>query len=370
MDCIILCAGYATRLRPLTENTPKPLLEVAGRPILEHILDRLALTSVKRVFIATNARFADHFSRWAGRMKYPGLDLNVVNDGTTTNEDRLGSMGDVRFVARQYGLADDFLIINGDNLFTFSLKPLLADFYRRGNTLALYDVGSREVAKLYGIPTLTEDHRVIGFVEKPKEPTSTLASIGIYAYQGKVHKLLDEYLNSGFSPDKTGEFVAWVHEKADVFGHAYGGANDVWFDIGTLDQLKEAGERWTALESQPHADAAAAGKAIEAAITKMKSAGAAPKCAAASAPPATYSFAFLVKHLVAADPKARLFAARVFGEVRSPAAISWLLDLLDDRRIVNGTSVSAAAAGALVGLGYAASPAAVLEKAKAQGFVT
>jgi len=369
MDCIILCAGYATRLRPLTDNTPKPLLEVAGRPILEHILDRLATTSVKRVFIATNARFADHFSRWIGRIRYATLELHVVNDGTTTNENRLGSMGDVRFVARRQNLTGDFLIINGDNLFTFSLKPLLHEFSRRGNTLALYDVGTKEVASLYGIPTLAEGRRVVGFVEKPKDPSSTLASIGIYAYQGQTHLLLEEYLDGGHSPDKTGEFVEWLHAKADVFGHGYGGEHDVWFDIGTIDQLKEAGSKWESFESQPFKNAAEFTAAAEAVIRKMGPAGSAAKCPAASATSAKPSFSFLVKHLISDNPKARLFAIKVFRDLKSPAAISWLLDVLEDERSVDGTTVSAAAADALVGLRYADTPAAVRTKAAEQGFL-
>jgi glucose-1-phosphate thymidylyltransferase len=247
MDCIVLCAGYATRLQQLTLNTPKPLLEVGDKPILGHILDRLVPTGVKRVFIVSNARFAGHFEQWFGEHPFPLLDISVVNDGTTSNKDRLGSMGDVHFAAQQAGLDDDFLIINGDNLFTFSLEPLLAAFRERGNMLALYNVRSLETAKLYGIPTLTEDRRVVRFIEKPDSPTSTLASIGIYAYRADVHELLSEYLAEGNSPDKTGEFVEWLHAKTDVYGHAYDDPKDVWFDIGTIDQLEEARQRWEAL---------------------------------------------------------------------------------------------------------------------------
>lgn len=247
MDCIILCAGYATRLRPLTLRTPKPLLEVGGKPILAHILDRLVPTDIRRVFIATNARFADSFTEWVNGVSFGAIELNVVNDGTTSNEDRLGSVGDVHFVAGQAGLDDDFLIINGDNLFTFSLEPLLADFRTRGNMLALYDVGSLDTARLYGIPALTDDLRVVGFVEKPERPTSTLASIGIYAYRAEVHGKLTDYLAQGNSSDMTGEFVAWLHTKTEVYGHAYRDASDVWFDIGTIEQLEEARERWERL---------------------------------------------------------------------------------------------------------------------------
>jgi len=220
---------------------------VGGKPILAHILDKLVPTDVKRVFIISNDRFADHFTRWAGEHPFPKLEVIVVNDGTTTNENRLGSMGDVRFVSKREALDDDFLIINGDNLFTFPLEPMLDAFRRRGNTLALYDVGTPDVAKLYGIPTLTPDLRVTAFIEKPENPSSTLASIGIYAYRAEVHALLADYLEQGNSPDKTGEFVEWLHAQTDVYGYAYGGEKDIWFDIGTIEQLEEARERWAAL---------------------------------------------------------------------------------------------------------------------------
>ena len=297
------------------------------------------------------------------------MELNVVDDGTTTNENRLGSMGDVRFVARRHGLNDDVLIINGDNLFTFSLKPLLTEFRRRGNTIALYDVGSPEVARLYGIPTLDEDHRVVDFVEKPDRPSSTLASIGIYVYRREVHQLLAKYLSAGLSPDKTGEFVQWLHKQTDVFGYGYGDRQDVWFDIGTLDQLRQAGEQWRAFESQPFPDPAAAAEAMEAAIRRLESIGKPFKCSAEPTRPATPSFAFLVKHLIADDANARVFATDVFKELGSPAAVSWLLDVLDDDRPASGTSVSAAAADALVKLGYADTIAAVRRKAAERGFL-
>ncbi len=244
MDCIVLCAGYATRLQPLTLTTPKPLLEVGGKPILGHILDKLVGTQVRRVFIATNDKFTGNFETWTAEVSFPGLELIVVNDGTTTNDDRLGSMGDVHFVSKEKGLSDDFLMINGDNLFTFSLEPMLEAFQKRGNMLALYDVGSLETAKLYGIPTVTDDLKVVGFVEKPENPSSTLASIGIYAYRAECHQLLADYLAEGNSADKTGEFVEWLHDKTDVYGYAYAGKDAVWFDIGTLEQLEEARQRW------------------------------------------------------------------------------------------------------------------------------
>jgi glucose-1-phosphate thymidylyltransferase len=244
MDGIVLCAGYGTRLYPLTENTPKPLLEVGGKPILGHILEKLVGTAVSRVFLVSNARFADAFTDWVSDVRLPGLELHVVNDGTTSNEDRLGSIGDIRYAAAQQGLSDDFLVINGDNLFTFALEPMLRSFRERGNTVAVYDVRSLEAASLYGAPTLDTNLRVTGFVEKPPQPATTLVSIGIYAYRAEVHCLLAQYLSTGGSPDTTGEFVEWLHQQTDVFGYAYRDAGDLWFDIGSLEQLEEARRQW------------------------------------------------------------------------------------------------------------------------------
>ena len=152
MKALILAAGYATRLRPLTDSIPKQLLPVGGRPIVDWILDRIAETSADEVHLVTNARFADDFARWA-----EDKDVQIHNDGTTSNEDRLGAIGDIRFV----GLDDDLLVVAGDNLFDDSLADYERYWRERdGSCVAVLDVEDRELAKQYGIVDVDEHDRV------------------------------------------------------------------------------------------------------------------------------------------------------------------------------------------------------------------
>jgi len=232
MKALILAAGYATRLRPLTDAIPKQLLPVGGRPMVDWILDRIEETSADEVHLVTNARFAADFGRWA-----EDKDVVVHNDGTTSNEDRLGAIGDIRFV----GLDDDLLVIAGDNLFDYSLADYEAYWREReGSCIAVLDVGDRELAKKYGIVDVDEDDRVIGFVEKPTDPPTTLCATATYLYTREHARLIATYLAEGNPPDQPGNYIAWLHRLAPVYAYRFEGE---WYDIGDRDQLLEADNR-------------------------------------------------------------------------------------------------------------------------------
>jgi glucose-1-phosphate thymidylyltransferase len=207
--------------------------------MLDHLLDRLAASGIESGVLVTNHRFAANFESWY-RAGSHAVALNVVDDGTSTNETRLGSIGDLKFALDAADIRDDFVVVNGDNLFTFSLTPVFGAFRQRGNTIALYDVGSKEVASRMGHAACDASGRVVDFVEKPPEPPTTLASIGIYVYQLSVRDQVGRYLAAGNSPDRTGDFVAWLHKQVPVFGHAIAADAGVWFDIGSFDQYQEA----------------------------------------------------------------------------------------------------------------------------------
>jgi glucose-1-phosphate thymidylyltransferase len=207
--------------------------------MLDHLLDRLAESGIASGLLVTNHRFARNFTDWY-RGGSHAVTVQIVDDGTETNDTRLGSIGDLQFVLKTGDVRDDFVLVNGDNLFTFSLRPVLETFRRRGNTIALYDVGSKDVARLMGHATFDSSGRVTGFVEKPTEPPTTLASIGIYVYRSDVRGLVDRYLAQGGSRDRTGDFVAWLHQQTEVFCHAIPAEAGVWFDIGSFDQYEEA----------------------------------------------------------------------------------------------------------------------------------
>ena len=241
MDAIVLAAGYATRLYPLTKDKPKPLLKVGGKAILGHIIDRIEeLEAVSNIYIVTNDKFYKQFRDWCSNYKCH-VGLEVLNDGTTSNEDRLGAIGDKAFAIREKKIDDDLLDISGDNLFNFSLKGMHNYFLQKKSTvIGAYDVKSIEAAKRFGIVELDEKtNKVIGFQEKPSSPKSTLASIGVYFYPARVVKLFDLYLKEGNNPDAPGYFLEWLYKNEEVYGYSF---EEKWFDIGSLEMLKQARE--------------------------------------------------------------------------------------------------------------------------------
>ena len=234
MKALILAAGYATRLYPLTKDRPKPLLELGGRPLVDWILDRIAeVDEVEEVHLVTNAKFAPAFRAWAPR------DVTVHDDGTQSEDDRLGAIGDLAFVGLD---GDDLLVIAGDNLFDFSLRDFAGFWRAKGDAsaLALYDVGDVDLARKYGIVELGEDDRVVGFVEKPEQPASTLAATATYLFHRDHLALVRRYLEEGNSPDQPGRFVAWLQAREPVYGYRFEGE---WLDIGNREQLLEADNR-------------------------------------------------------------------------------------------------------------------------------
>jgi glucose-1-phosphate thymidylyltransferase len=232
VKALILAAGYATRLRPLTDAIAKPLLPVGGRPMVDWILDRIAETSAEEIHLVTNARFAPDFERWAS-----DKDVHVHDDGTTSNEDRLGAIGDIDFV----GIEDDLLAIASDNLFDYSLADY--ELYWRakgGSCVAVHDVGDPELAKKYGIVDVDEDDRITSFVEKPEAPPTTLCATATYLYRRDDVARIKTYLAEGNPPDQPGNYVAWLHERAPVYAYRFPGE---WYDIGDAQQLLEADNR-------------------------------------------------------------------------------------------------------------------------------
>jgi glucose-1-phosphate thymidylyltransferase len=235
---IVLAAGYATRLKPLTDSIAKQLLPIGGRPMMDWVCDKVEeLTD--DVHVVTNARFAADFERWAaGR---PGV--TVHDDGTVSNDDRLGAIGDIAFVLERTGDDDDLLVIAGDNLFDFGLVGFAEHWRAKGvaSAVAVYDCHDLELATHYGVVELGEDDRVLGFEEKPSEPRSTLVATATYLYPREHVPLVERYLAEGNAPDQPGRLVAWLRALELVYGYRFDGP---WFDVGNPDQLLEADNRW------------------------------------------------------------------------------------------------------------------------------
>ena len=238
MKVIILAAGYATRLYPLTKDKPKPLLQVGGKPIVDHIIKKLEdIEEVDEIFIVTNSKFYGHFQKWAEEFK-SSKKIKILDDGTRSNEDRLGSLGDVDFVIEKEDIKESIMIVAGDNLFEFSLKEFVESHKKHNKSaVALYDVQDKELAKQYGVVGVGDESRMIEFEEKPSSPKSTLASTGVYIYPPHVLPMLQAFVRKYENSDKAGNFLEWLHKEEHVYCYI---TIEKWFDIGTLDQLEKA----------------------------------------------------------------------------------------------------------------------------------
>lgn len=248
MNALVLAAGYATRLRPLTDALPKQLLPVGGRPMLDWIADKLdEIPGLGELHLVTNARYAPDLAAWAAQRG----GVTVHDDRTTSNDDRLGAIGDVRFVLGRTRLADDDLcVIAGDNLFDASLAEYVEWWRGKGvaSSVGLYDVGDLALARHYGLVELADDDRIVEFVEKPPDPRSTLAATATYLLHREHVALIEPYLADGNPSDQPGNFLAWLHTRRPVYGYLFPGE---WYDVGTPDQLLEADNRFRARAGLP-----------------------------------------------------------------------------------------------------------------------
>ena len=243
MKVIILAAGYATRLYPLTLTQPKPLLPVAGRPMIEYVLDNLApIGGIDRIYVATNAKFASHFQKWSDHYRASRTKLNftIVNDGSTDDSNKLGAIGDIHYVLKTQNVDDDLIVVAGDNLFS----EKLGDFgktcrEKKAPVLALYDVGDLEQIKKYNSISLDGNGCITFFEEKPKNPTSTLTGIALYYYPKSTIPLVRQYIAEGNNPDQPGRLVQWLYPRTAVYTWRVPG---LWFDIGSRETLEEAGQ--------------------------------------------------------------------------------------------------------------------------------
>ncbi|MFT7615214.1 MAG: glucose-1-phosphate thymidylyltransferase [Candidatus Woesearchaeota archaeon] len=244
MKLIILAAGYATRLYPLTKDRPKPLLSVAGMPMIEHVLEAVNHVAIDDIYVVTNEKFHTHFEKWAQDFKKSPAPITIVNDGTISNEDRLGAIGDTQLVIEKFSITDNILVIAGDNLLSQSLENFHTFCQEHtGPVVGAYDVGTLELAKQFGVLELDSDKRIVEFVEKPEVPKSSHIAVAIYYYPKANVPLIKHYLSEGNDHDKPGSLVEWMYKKVPFYAcEIYG----EWYDIGTHSALEEANQVFSA----------------------------------------------------------------------------------------------------------------------------
>ena len=244
MKCLILAAGYATRLYPLTENFPKPLLEVQGKPILDWLIDDLETTGVISSYaVISNHRFKVHFDNWAAKHFQ---NIVVVDDGTSTNETRLGAVRDIQFALDALQMDDDLLVMAGDNLLDFSLSHFVHYALEKQTSCVMryYESDEKRLLKT-GVLTIDEKDRILEMTEKSPAPATHWACPAFYYFCREDARRVKEAIAEGCSVDAPGSFIAWLCHRSPVHamlmpGHRY--------DIGNLASYQEVQQHYLGIQ--------------------------------------------------------------------------------------------------------------------------
>ncbi len=242
MKALILAAGYGTRLYPIIKDTPKALLDINNRPLLNYIIDRLIeVSALDEIIVVTNNKFYKIFEKWAEDLMSASIlpNIKIINDGTNTPENRLGSIGDIDFVLNNTTVDDNLLVVGGDNLFNFNLQEyvLFANKKSPAVTIGIYDIGDIEEAKKFGVVDIDENNKILSFEEKPSSPTSSLIAMCFYYFPRSSLGMISKYLRESKKSDKAGDYIKWLIDKIDVYGFKFSG---IWYDIGSIESYKEA----------------------------------------------------------------------------------------------------------------------------------
>lgn len=236
MKCILLCAGYATRLFPITKNFPKALLEIEeGKPLLNYIVEEVnTIPEIDEIYLVTNDRYAKHFEEWSIALNNE-KPISIYNDHTTSNEDRLGAIGDINYVVNRANIQEDVIIIAGDNLFTYSLKGVI-DYYheKQGPVVCSTEIDDIQILRQFAVAELNENDQIVNLIEKPQTPPSNIAVYATYVYPKEILDQIRIYLEEGNNPDAPGYFVEYLYKKMPVYAYRFQGE---CYDVGTHEAL-------------------------------------------------------------------------------------------------------------------------------------
>lgn len=236
MKCLILAAGYATRLYPLTENFPKPLLEVNGKTILDWLIDDLAETTyIDEFIIVSNHKYYEHFLNWKNNRS--ANNISIIDDGTTSNESRLGAVVDIELAIKKHHITDDLMVIAGDNVLDFSFRGFINYFKQKNTTCVMryYEPDLNKVKKSASL-IIDEHDKVIEMLEKPINPKSHYCCPPFYIYHQNDLNKVSLCLSSGGGKDAPGSFISWLYDKSPVHAYAMPGKR---YDIGNLESYHQ-----------------------------------------------------------------------------------------------------------------------------------
>jgi glucose-1-phosphate thymidylyltransferase len=242
MKALILAAGYATRLYPLTLNQPKALLQVGKQTVLDYIINEIeTINEVNEIIIISNHKFAQHFNAWNTK-RISTKKIKIVDDGTTSDENKLGAIGDIHLVIEQENIDEDLLVIAGDNLFTYKLLDFY-NFYlkQKKDCILVQENNNVDELKRMGVVLLDQDDKVINFKEKSSQPMSNIAVYATYIYLSNTLPLITQYLEENNNPDAPGYFPAWLYNKKDICAYRFNGK---CYDIGTHESYAEVNKEF------------------------------------------------------------------------------------------------------------------------------
>lgn len=247
MKNIIIAAGYATRLYPLTENFPKPLLKIGDSTILDRMLaDIDQIPDIDEHIIVTNHRFAPIFEKWKAKSNYR-KPITIIDDGTTDNDNRLGAVRDLLLALESYKVDDDIMVLAADNILDFSLKGFIDYFKEKGSSVIMCH-HEPELRKLQrtGVIAVDDDMKVLQMQEKPEKPVSNWAVPPFYIYKKSDLPLIHECMDHGCGFDAPGNLAHYLTEVTLIHAWPMPGSR---FDIGSMDSYQEAQERYGASKS-------------------------------------------------------------------------------------------------------------------------
>jgi len=233
MKAIILTAGYATRMYPLTLNQPKALLPLGGKPVIDYIINQVnTLPDVNEIIVISNHKFYRHFEKWVEAVKSV-IPISLLNDGSTNEDDRLGAIGDINFALKENNIDEDIIVIAGDNFMTY---PLLEQYQffktKQSDTVCAQRLADRKMLSQFAVAILDKSNKVMSLIEKPVDPPSDVAIFATYFYKRDTLPLFDQYMEEGQNTDAPGYFVQWLHKKKDVYAYIMNGE---CHDIGTIE---------------------------------------------------------------------------------------------------------------------------------------
>lgn len=240
MKCLILAAGYATRLYPLTENFPKPLLEVKGKTILDWLIEDIETCgAVDEYVVISNHKFAHHFENWAAKK---AEKITVVDDGTTSNETRLGAVKDIQFAMDKLGITEDVLVMAGDNLLDFSMTKFIAyALEKKTSCIMRYFEPSHQKLLKSGVVTLDENQKVLEMTEKSQTPATNWCVPAFYYYTAADAARIPEGIAAGCGVDAPGSYVAWLCKRSPIHAMEMPGSR---YDIGNLESYTKIKEEY------------------------------------------------------------------------------------------------------------------------------